>query len=42
MLAVQEVEVGPWPNTKSNVEVAKLQVFDKTSGKISEFITVLL
>jgi len=27
------------PNTKSNIEVAKLQVFDSTSGKVLEFVT---
>jgi len=27
-----------WSNTRSNIEVTKLQVFDGTSGKVSEFI----
>jgi len=40
LLAVQGAGVGPWSNTKLNVEVAKLQVFDKTSGKILELIIV--
>ena len=28
----------PQPNTRSNVEVAKLQTFNKKVGKISEFL----
>ena len=32
--------VAPRPNTKSNIEVAKLQAFDKTAGKILGFLTV--
>ena len=31
--------VAPRPNTKSNIEVAKLQAFDKTVGKILVFLT---
>ena len=32
--------VAPRPNTKSSIEVAKLQAFDKTAGKILGFLTV--
>lgn len=32
--------VAPTPNIESSVEVAKLQVFDKTAGKVLEFLTL--
>jgi len=30
--------VAPRPNTKSNVEVAKLQIFNREIGKVSGFL----
>ena len=39
LLAARGEEVIPRPNTKSNTEVAKPQVFDRSQGKILRFIT---
>ena len=39
LLAARGGEVIPRPNTKSNTEVAKPQVFDRSQGKILRFIT---
>ena len=42
MAVVEEVGrvVVSWPNTGSNAEVAKLQVFDRVSEKVLGFITI--
>ena len=34
------VAVTPRPNTRSNVEVSKLQIFNRKTGKILSFLTV--
>lgn len=44
LIAIERAEakvevVAPTPNIGSSVEVAKLQVFDKTAGKVLEFLT---
>ena len=29
----------PWPNTRSNIEVAKLQTFNEEANKVLKFLT---
>jgi len=40
LLAVEAEEAVSWHNTESNAEVAKLQVFNRITGKILGFIMI--
>ena len=38
LVTVEAGGAGPWLSTRSNVEVAKLQTFNRSAGKVSVFL----